>query len=189
MLDRELEDATDAGACPHMAVLLRSAAELPSVLAPFYALGAKRDGWMVHRALPGEAARDGRRLAEAGLDVDGLVAANRLLVIEVDPAEAPEAAVRRWEEGLEAALARGLSGLWYSRFPVRAGGSAVSRAFAVDRLWDLTFKDRPAIALCPYVVGELDEATALDRLDTLTHFHDQVAVPEGDGFRMVGRAE
>lgn len=188
MLAREFEHATEHGACPHMAVLLRTAAELPAVLAPFYALGAKRSAWMVHRALPGEGDADRRRLVAAGLDVDGLVAAERLVLIEVDPAEAPAAAVARWEEGLDAALARGLSSLWYSRFPVRASAPAVSRAFAVDRLWDETFRDRPAVALCPYVVGDLDEATALDRLDTLTHFHDHVAVPDGDGFRMVDRA-
>ena len=40
-------------ACPHLAVFLRSADELPGVLASFYALGVRRGGWLAHRALPG----------------------------------------------------------------------------------------------------------------------------------------
>ncbi len=49
-----------ADSCPHLAVLLKSYDELPQVLASFYALGAKRNGWLAHRSLPGESDMDRR---------------------------------------------------------------------------------------------------------------------------------
>ena len=51
-----LNPALDGGACPHVAVLLRSEEEFAPVLASFYSLGARRGGWLVHRSV--EPARD-----------------------------------------------------------------------------------------------------------------------------------
>ena len=56
----------DGGSCPHMAVVLRSGRELPAVLVSFYALGARRGGWVVHHALPGQCDRDRERLTAGG---------------------------------------------------------------------------------------------------------------------------
>src|SRR4051794_22835971 len=41
VLDDALEPELEDGGCPHVAVLLRTREELPSVQASFYALGAK----------------------------------------------------------------------------------------------------------------------------------------------------
>ena len=46
-----LDPALDGGACPHVAVLLRSEEEFAPVVASFYSLGAKRGGWLVHRSV------------------------------------------------------------------------------------------------------------------------------------------
>ena len=46
-----LDEHLEADACPHLAVFLRSADELPDVLASFYSLGIRRGGWLAHRSL------------------------------------------------------------------------------------------------------------------------------------------
>ena len=79
-----LAEHLEADACPHLAVFLRSAAGLPGVLASFYQLGVRRGGWLAHRSLPGEADRDRAMLTGAGLDVDGLEADGRMVVVEMD---------------------------------------------------------------------------------------------------------
>ncbi|HEX6620457.1 MAG TPA: hypothetical protein VF024_12395 [Solirubrobacteraceae bacterium] len=104
-----VEPRLDGGSCPHMAVVLRSGRELPAVLVSFYALGARRGGWVVHHAVATQCDRDRERLTAAGLDVGGLEAAGSLALFEFDPAEAPEAAAERFEPLLAAALQRGHS--------------------------------------------------------------------------------
>ena len=122
-----VEPRVDGGSCPHMAVVLRSGRELPAVLVSFYALGARRGGWVVHHAVPNECDRDRERLTAAGLDVGGLEAAGSLVLFEFDPAEAPEAAAERFEPLLADALERGHSALWYSRFPIGPGATEFAR--------------------------------------------------------------
>src|SRR3954452_10277333 len=73
------------GACPHVAVLLSHSDEVAPALASFYALGAKRNGWLYYRALAGCAAADRAALIAAGLDVDGLEAQGRMVVSEMHP--------------------------------------------------------------------------------------------------------
>ena len=111
MLERVLAPTLDERACPHVAILLRTADELHPVLASFYALGAKRNGWMAHRSVVGEAELDRERLSRAGLDVAALESDGRLAVVEFDPHENPEASPEPWLEALEEALGRGLSAL------------------------------------------------------------------------------
>ncbi len=84
-----VEPRVEGGSCPHMAVVLRSGRELPAVLVSFYALGARRGGWVVHHAVPTQRDRDRERLSAAGLDVGALEAAGSLVFFEFDPAEAP----------------------------------------------------------------------------------------------------
>lgn len=173
-----VEPRLDGGSCPHMAVVLRSGRELPAVLVSFYALGARRGGWVVHHAVPGQCDRDRERLTAAGLDVAGLQAADSLVFFEFDPTEAPQAAAERFEPLLADALERGRSGLWYSRFPIGPGAAEFANATAYDRAWDARFRGRPVVTLCPYVLAGED---AGERIAHLEGWHD--AVFDADGRR------
>jgi len=97
MLASALRLSLDGESCPHVAVLLRTEDELVPVLASFYALGVRRNGWLVHRSVAGEEDADRERLAAAGLDVRGLEAAGRLDIVGFDPQEPPERSTERWE--------------------------------------------------------------------------------------------
>ena len=182
MLDPALKGPIDAGGCPHLAVLLRDPAELPSVLASFYALGAKRNGWLVHRALPGGEAAERESLSEAGLDVAGLEDEGRLRIVEFDLDETAEQSAQRWARELDSALDRGFEALWYARFAVGAPESEGEDVVLHERAWDQTFRDRPAVTLCPYLVAGLDSAEAESRLEAVRECHDEVLVPAGEGY-------
>lgn len=187
MLERVLAPPLEGGSCPHLAVLLKREDDLYPVLASFYALGAKREGWLAHRSVEGEGERDRERLARAGLDVGALETNERLAVVEFDPAEDPAASPEPWRRALDAALARGLTGLWYSRFAVGPDDEQFAGVAAFERAWDDAFRGRPVVTLCPYVVGELSGTAALDRLDGVSGFHDGVLVPgaAGGDFRLL----
>ena len=174
-----VEPRLDGGSCPHMAVVLRSGRELPAVLVSFYALGARRGGWVVHHAMPGECGRDRERLTAGGLDVGGLEATRSLVFFEFDPAEAPDAAAERFEPLLADALQRGHSALWYSRFPIGPGAVDFANATAYDRAWDARFRGRPVVTLCPYVLAA---DAAAERIAHLDGWHD--AVLDADGHVM-----
>jgi MEDS: MEthanogen/methylotroph, DcmR Sensory domain len=187
MLEGVLAPPLEGGSCPHLAVLLKREDDLYPVLASFYALGAKRDGWLAHRSLRSQAAHDRERLAKAGLDVDSLEADERLAVVEFDPGEDPAASPEPWRQALDEALARGLTGLWYSRFAVGPADEQFAGVAAFERAWDDAFRDQPVVTLCPYVVGELTGTSTLDRLDGVSGFHDGVLIPGdgGGGFRLL----
>ena len=68
-LEPSLAPVVEAGQCPHLAMLLASYEQVAPALASFYALGAKRNGWMFHRSLPGRGAEDRGALSAAGLAV------------------------------------------------------------------------------------------------------------------------
>src|SRR5262245_63667529 len=102
-----LESAIATGACPHLAMLLQRPEDVWPTLASFYALGAKRNGWLFRRALAHSADEDRAALTEAGLDVAGLEAEGRMVVTEVHLSITIDEYVRGWEPELEAALARG----------------------------------------------------------------------------------
>jgi len=171
-----VEPQVERGSCPHMAVVLRSAHELPAVLVSFYALGARRGGWVVHHALPGECSQDRARLTAGGLDVAGLEDAGSLALFEFDPAESPADAAARFEPLLADALGCGHSALWYSRFPIGPGAVDFASATAYDRAWDARFRGRSVVTLCPYVLAG-DGAEA--RIAHLAGWHD--AVLDADG--------
>lgn len=166
---------------PHLAVLLRGADERPRVLASFYALGARRGGWLAHRALPGDADHEREVLTTAGLDVAGLEASDRMVIAEIDFASPPEGSADSWEEGLDAALARGCTGLWYARFPVDPAGDDHHAMLRFERVWHRTFRDRPVVTLCPFIVGGLDGPSAVDTLGEVSEMHTGVLVPGGNG--------
>ncbi len=179
VLSGALAPALDSGACPHLAVLLRSEEEFAPVLASFYSLGAKRGGWLVHRGVAPEG--DRQALAGAGLDVAGLEAQRRLAIEQIHLDEPPERLPRRLDAAFDEALDRGLSALWSSHTPVGPGSESFAHAMKVERAWEQHFRDRPVVTLCPYVVGSLDAPAALGRLSELGAGHDGVLVPSGDG--------
>lgn len=150
-----LAEHLDAEPCPHLAVFLRSLDELPGVLVSFYALGARRGGWLAHRALPGEAGRERELLTEAGLDVAVLEADGRMVVVEMDYDAPAEGSAEPWREALDAALERGATGLWYARAPVPA--EHVDGMLAVEREWHRMSRDRPVVTICPFIEGDADE--------------------------------
>jgi hypothetical protein len=153
----DLDQHFEAEACPHLAVFLRSADELPGVLASFYSLGLRRGGWLAHRALPGDGDRDRAMLTEAGLDVAGLEADGRMVVVEMDFDAPAEGSAEPWREALDAALERGCTGLWYGRAPVPA--EHVGGMLAVEREWHRFSRDRPVVTICPFIAGD-EEAAA-----------------------------
>ena len=130
-------------ACPHLAVFLRSADELPGVLASFYALGVRRGGWLAHRALPGHADRERALLTEAGLDVAALEEQERMVVVEIDFTHPAEGSADSWQRALDDALARGCSGLWYA-LPGRPAGRVGLRPHARLRARVAPHVARPA---------------------------------------------
>jgi MEDS: MEthanogen/methylotroph, DcmR Sensory domain len=154
-LDQHLE----ADACPHLAVFLRSADELPGVLVSFYSLGLRRGGWLAHRALPGEADNDRAMLTEAGLDVAGLEADGRMVIVEMDFDAPVEGSAEPWREALDAALERGCTGLWYGRDPVPA--EHVDGMLAVEREWHRFSRGRPVVTICPFIAGDEDAAAEM----------------------------
>ena len=151
VLSGALAPALDSGACPHLAVLLRSEEEFAPVVASFYSLGASRGGWLVHRGVEPE--RDREALAGAGLDVSGLEAERRLALELISMEEPPEQLPRRLDAGFDEALERGLTTLWSSHTPVAPDSDSFAHAMEVERAWEEHFRDRPVVTLCPYVVA------------------------------------
>jgi hypothetical protein len=173
-----LEAHLDGEACPHLAVFLRTADELPRVVADFYALGAHRGGWLAHRTLPGNADRERAVLTGAGLDVAGLEAQDRMVFVDLDPDTPAEGSADPWREALDAALARGLSGLWYARFPVGGAGVPFEYILAIEREWHRMSRGRPVVTICPFLVGDVDDPEALGRL---AEAHTAVLIAGADG--------
>jgi hypothetical protein len=171
--DTTLRHTIDGAGCPHMAVLLESEAELPAVLASFYRLGARRNGWLVHRYLPGGEERARAALIENGLDVGALEAEGRLQIVEFDVGEDPAHWADPWSAKLDQALEAGFDALWYSRFAVGPEHSFETAA-VFDRVWDRTFAGRPAITLCPYIVGALSADEREEHAASVAQFHDSV---------------
>jgi hypothetical protein len=183
VLSGALAPALDGGACPHVAVLLRSEEEFTPVVASFYSLGAKRGGWLVHRSVEPE--RDREALTGAGLNVSGLEADRRLALERIRLSEPPEHLPRRLDAAFDEALTRGLSALWSSHTPVRADADSFDHAMKVERAWEEHFRDRPVVTLCPYIVGGLDASAALGRLTGLgAGHHDGVLVPSDSGLEL-----
>jgi hypothetical protein len=187
MHDNALGSALAGGACRHVAVVLRSVAEFAPVVASFYSLGAKRGAWLVHRAA--EVEDDRRALTEAGLDVAGLESEDRLVIEPLKLDEPPDALPERLDAGLDAALGRGLSGLWSSHSPVGPGPDAFELATAIEHAWEERFQGRPVITLCPYLVEGLDAGDAVDRFAAVGELHDEgVMVPSPAGLQTFKRA-
>jgi hypothetical protein len=142
-LEPPLARAVEAGRCPHLAMLLASYAQVAPALASFYGLGAKRNGWLLHRALPGRGDEDRRALQEAGLEVGALERADRLSIDELPLDVPPEAWAEPWLRVLDARLADGFDAAWWSPFPIRPEPGPFEHALAYDRAWEACFHGSP----------------------------------------------
>jgi hypothetical protein len=167
-MDSALEGAFEGGACPHVAMLLSTAEEVAPTLASFYALGAKRNGWLFHRSLAGRSAADRASLAAAGLDVAALEAEGRMVFREIDLGISVADYVHAWEPELEAALASGFDAAWWARFPIGPDAEIIERSVEYDRAWDDHFHDRPCVSLCLFIVGDVERDHRAAQL-ALTH--------------------
>ena len=155
-MDSALDSAFPGEACPHVAMLLSSTVQVAPTLASFYALGAKRNGWLFHRSLRGRADADREALTDAGLDVAALEADGRMVFREIDFTISVSDYVHAWEPELEAALAGGFDAAWWARFPIGPDAAIIERSVEYDRAWDEHFHDRPCVSLCLYIVGDLE---------------------------------
>ena len=182
---RPVAELVDAGSCPHLAMLLQRPEEVAPTLASFYALGAKRNGWLYHRSLAGTAEQDRAMLIAAGLDVAGLEAAGRMVIDEIDLGITVEDYVHAWEPQLQAALARGFDAAWWARFPIGPDEEIIARSVAYDQLWDERFHGRPCVSLCLFIVGDLEAPAEQTHVDRLAQTHDAVLVPEASGPALV----
>jgi hypothetical protein len=149
-------------------MLLSSPAEVAPTLASFYALGAKRNGWLFHRSIKGDADKDRASLAAAGLDVAQLEAEGRMVFSEIELSISVEDYVHAWEPELEAALARGFDAAWWARFPIGPEADIIERSVEYDRAWDDHFHDRPCVSLCLFIVGDPERDHRAAQL-ALTH--------------------
>ena len=166
-----LDSAFPAGACPHVAILLSNYDEVAPALASFYALGAKRNGWLYYRSLTGRAERDRAALTAAGLDVARLEAEGRMVLSEMDPLISVEEYVNGWESEMQSALERGYDAAWCARFPVGPDDAHIERSVEYDRAWDAHAHDRRYVSLCIYIVGDVEREM---RAAQLSAMHDTV---------------
>lgn len=174
-----------AGWCPHLAILVPSPGEVIPALASFYGLGARRNGWLFHRALPGCGDADRAALANAGLDVAALEADGRLVVAEPAPETDPDTWALTYVPLLERALERGFGAAWFSRFPIDLTDELLQPLLAFDRAWDEAFHGRPAVSLCVYIVDDLDDGARERRAGALAPIHDGLLLPGAGGAELV----
>ena len=165
-MDPSLETSIEPGACPHLAMILGRGEDVWPMLASFYALGAKRNGWLVHRTL--NAAADRAALQAAGLDVAGLEAAGRMVFDEISLDITVEDYVHAWEPQLEAALSRGFDAAWWARFPIGPDRELIERSAEYEEAWDAHFHEKPCVSLCLFIVGDLERDQLAPQL-ALTH--------------------
>jgi hypothetical protein len=167
-MDSPLDTAFPAGTCPHVAMLLSAPDEVAPTLASFYALGAKRNGWLFHRSIAGRVDCDRAALIAAGLDVEALEAEGRMVFSEIDLGISVQDYVHAWEPEMEAALARGFDAAWWARFPIGPDAAIIERSVEYDAAWDEHFHDRPCVSLCLFIVGDPERDRRAAQL-ALTH--------------------
>ena len=175
-VEAALAPAVQDGWCPHLAMLLRAPEDVPPALSSFFALGAKRDGWLLHRSLPGRVAADREALAAEGLPVGDLEAGGRFEIAELDLRVPPERWAQPFLPLLDAALARGFRAGWWARFPI--GPADFARALAYDEAWGAACAGRPIVSLCLYIVRDVEREERAARLAPL---HDGLLVATEDG--------
>jgi hypothetical protein len=180
-LDTALAGAVELHECPHLAVLLQTPDELLPLLAAFYTLGHRRNGWLVHRAPPAEQATHRRALEAAGLPVAELESAQRMVIAPLDVFAAAEPVAEAWSRELDAALARGHDAGWYARSATGPDATEYRAILEHEAAWEACFHGRPVVTLCPFIVGTLDADERVLRADAVADVHDALLVPDGRG--------
>ena len=180
-LDTALADAVELHGCPHLAVLLQTSDELLPVLAAFYRLGHVRNGWLVHRAPPGEHAAHRHAFEAAGLPVAELEAERRMVIAPLDPFAPAAPVAEGWSRELDAALARGHAAGWYARAATGPDAAEYRAILAHEAAWEACFHGRPVVTLCPFIVGTLEPDERVLRADEVAESHDALLVPDGRG--------
>ena len=171
-IERPTADAFATAGCPHMAILLDTTDDVAPALASFYNLGLRRNGWLVHRSLPGKADEDRQALSAAGLDVEPLEQSGRLEVCELPIEDPPESWAQPWVPLVDRHLAEGYDAVWWSRFPIGGDDNLFQLAWQYDRHWDDCFRGRSAVSLCVYIVGDLPQEARDQRAAQLHEIHD-----------------
>ena len=180
-MESALDDVLGARKCPHLAMLLRSVQEVHVAQASFYGLGLRRNGWVLHRSIPGRLEKDREGLRSAGLDVDALVREGRMVIDETPIDEAPDDWAHRWAAVAEAALLRGFDAVWWTGPPIPAASDLYDIATAYDRAWERCIHGRPAVSLCLYIVDGLSEDERRARAEELGEFHDALLMSGPSG--------
>jgi DNA-binding CsgD family transcriptional regulator len=183
-----LGQALSGRSCAHLAILLRSLDEVAAAQASFYAVGARRNGWLLHHALPGNADEDRAALTAAGLDVAGLEREGRMLVDEWSVAEPPETWAQRWVAVAQRAIARGYDAVWWTGYPVGPDDELYKTLVEYDKAWEACIHGRPSVSMCLYVAEGLPARERERRETQLGAFHDALLVPAETGVRLVLRA-
>jgi DNA-binding CsgD family transcriptional regulator len=171
-VESALDQILAVRSCPHLAMLLRSDQEVHAAQASFYALGLRRNGWILHRSVPGRLEADRAGLRAAGLDVDALVRGGRMAIDETPIRERPEDWAHRWAAVAEAALVRGYDAVWWTGPPIPPSADAHNVAVAYDRAWEACIHGRPAVSMCLYIFDGLDEEERRARTEQLGAIHD-----------------
>ena len=153
-------------------MLLRSPREVYAAQASFYGLAVRRNGWVLHRAIPGRLEKDREGLRAAGLDVDGLERDGRMVIDEAPIHEPPETWAQRWVAVAEQALRRGFDAVWWTGPPIPPSDDVYALGLAYDRAWEQCIHGHPAVSLCLYIVEGLSEEQRRRRAEELGHFHD-----------------
>jgi len=182
-----LDELLQARRCPHLAMLLRSMSEVHPAQASFYALGVRRNGFVIHRAHPGRADAERAALRAAGLDVDSLEAAGRLAIDETAITDPPGTWAQRWTGAVDTAVERGFDAVWWTGYPIGPDDAVYRVALEYDRAWEACFAGRPSVSLCLYVVEGLDEDERRARMEDLGPIHDGLLVPKRGGVAIARR--
>ena len=160
--------------CEHVAALLKSAEEVPPVVASFLELGAARNGWLVHGSRPGQSDEDRARLTEAGLDVAGLMRRGQLEIMELDLTLSPDEWVRPWASLLRARMAAGFDALWFARFPIGPDGEEIAGVLPFEDAWMRCFAGHRVVTLCPYVLGGPGVQSGAPHPQAVAAVHDRL---------------
>jgi DNA-binding CsgD family transcriptional regulator len=171
-VEQALIDVLGVRTCPHLAVLLPSSKDVYAAQASFYGLGVRRNGWILHRAIPGRLEQDRAGMRAEGLDVDRLVREGRMVFEETPIDEPPESWAQRWLAIADAALTRGFDAVWWTGPPIPCSGDAYDIGVAYDRAWQRCIQGHPAVSLCLYLTEGLSESERRARSEELAAFHD-----------------
>jgi DNA-binding CsgD family transcriptional regulator len=180
-VEQALEQVLRARECPHLAMLLRSPREVYVAQASFYGLAVRRNGWVLHRAIPGREERDREGLRDAGLDVDTLERDGRMVIAEAPIEQSPEEWAQRWVAVADHALRSGFEAVWWTGPPIPSSPEAFSFGIAYDQAWERCIHGHPAVSLCLYIVEGLSEDERRARAEELGRFHDALLMSGPNG--------